>query len=292
MAKNGGRGGEGKCGQQRMAKVCWNPVKACSGHVAALSGQRMSPPHRLCPTLRRGARGYKELKFGVDARAAMLQGLERLADAVQVTLGPKGRNVVLEQQYSSGPKITKDGVTVARAIDFKDKYNNLGAQLVKQVAATTNETAGDGTSTATVLTRAIYSEGCKSVAAGVSPMELRKGISDAVERVVTSLKRNAKPISTSNEIAQVGTISANGDTEIGNLISSAMEKVGKEGVITVQVRFLPFLLPFPPHCVRGRMKAFGSRRILHGRPCCHSYSDPNRTHTPDLVGFPFFLDGK
>jgi len=188
----------------------------------------------------------------VDARAAMLQGLERLADAVQVTLGPKGRNVVLEQQYSEGPKVTKDGVTVARTIDFKDKYNNLGAQLVKQVASTTNETAGDGTSTATVLTRAIYSEGCKSVAAGVSPMELRKGISDAVDRVVNSLKRNAKPISTSNEIAQVGTISANGDTEIGNLISSAMEKVGKEGVITVQVRSSPSL--FLPFCVRGRMK--------------------------------------
>lgn len=166
----------------------------------------------------------------------MLTGCERLADAVEVTLGPKGRNVVLDQSYT-GPKITKDGVTVAKQIDFKDKYLNTGAQLVKQVASATNDTAGDGTSTATVLTRAIFSEGCKSVAAGMNPMDLRRGINTAVERVVNELKRNARLVSTSEEIKQVGTISANGDQDIGALLSSAMEKVGKDGVITVQVCF-------------------------------------------------------
>ncbi|GAB4817265.1 hypothetical protein N2152v2_004311 [Parachlorella kessleri] len=180
-------------------------------------------------------RGYaaKELRFGDECRAGVLSGVEKLADAVQVTLGPKGRNVVIEQPYG-GPKITKDGVTVAKAIEFKDKFQNVGANLVKQVASATNDVAGDGTTTATVLTRSILVEGCKSVAAGMNPMDLRRGINLAVEHVVGELKQRAKMISTTEEIAQVGTISANGEREIGQLIARAMEKVGKEGVITVQ----------------------------------------------------------
>ena len=184
----------------------------------------------------RSARGYaKDVRFGVEARALMLQGCDALADAVQVTLGPKGRNVVIEQQYGP-PKITKDGVTVAKNIEFKDRMMNLGANLVKQVSVSTNDVAGGGTTTATVLARAIFSEGCKSVAAGMNPMDLRRGINAAVEHVVAELKKNRKMISTTEEIAQVGTISANGEREIGDLIARAMEKVGKEGVITVAVR--------------------------------------------------------
>jgi chaperonin GroEL len=175
----------------------------------------------------------KELRFGDDCRASVLAGVEKLADAVQVTLGPKGRNVVIEQPYG-GPKITKDGVTVAKAIEFKDKFQNVGASLVKQVASATNDVAGDGTTTATVLTRAILVEGLRSVAAGLNPMDLRRGITMAVDHVVGDLKHRAKMISTQEEIAQVGTISANGEREIGDLIARAMEKVGKEGVITVQ----------------------------------------------------------
>lgn len=174
----------------------------------------------------------KEIRFGVDARAGMLAGVEQLADAVKVTMGPKGRQVVIETPFGS-PKITKDGVTVARAIEFKDRMKNLGASLVKQVASATNDAAGDGTTCATVLTRAIFVEGSKSVAAGMNAMDLRRGISLAVDTVVAHLKERAKRISTSEEIAQVGTISANGDREIGELIARAMEKVGKEGVITV-----------------------------------------------------------
>ncbi|CAM6068584.1 unnamed protein product [Sphagnum tenellum] len=153
-------------------------------------------------------------------------------NAVQVTMGPKGRNVVIEQSYG-GPKVTKDGVTVAKSIEFKDKLKNLGASLVKQVANATNDVAGDGTTAATVLTRAIFAEGCKSVAAGMNAMDLRRGINLAVESVVNHLKGRARMISSSEEIAQVGTISANGDREIGDLIARAMEKVGKDGVITV-----------------------------------------------------------
>ncbi|KDD77186.1 TCP-1/cpn60 chaperonin [Helicosporidium sp. ATCC 50920] len=180
-------------------------------------------------------RGYaaKDLVFGDACRAAVLQGVERLADAVQVTLGPKGRNVVIEQPYGA-PKITKDGVTVAKALEFKDKYQNVGASLVKQVASQTNDVAGDGTTTATVLTRAILVEGCKGVAAGMNPMDLRRGITAAVDAVVADLQRRARRISTAEEIAQVGTISANGEREIGELLSRAMERVGAEGVITVQ----------------------------------------------------------
>ncbi|KAJ0954248.1 putative chaperonin Cpn60/TCP-1 family, groEL-like apical domain superfamily [Helianthus annuus] len=175
----------------------------------------------------------KDIKFGVDARALMLRGVEELADAVRVTMGPKGRNVVIEQSYGA-PKVTKDGVTVAKSIEFNDKVKNVGASLVKQVANATNDVAGDGTTCATVLTRAIFAEGCKSVAAGMNAMDLRRGISMAVDAVVTNLKSRARMISTSEEITQVGTISANGEREIGELIAKAMERVGKEGVITIQ----------------------------------------------------------
>ncbi|KAL4383707.1 hypothetical protein GQ457_15G014750 [Hibiscus cannabinus] len=174
----------------------------------------------------------KDIRFGVEARALMLRGVEELADAVKVTMGPKGRNVVLEQSFGA-PKVTKDGVTVAKSIEFKDRVKNIGASLVKQVANATNDVAGDGTTCATVLTRAIFVEGCKSVAAGMNAMDLRRGITMAVDAVVTNLKSRARMISTSEEIAQVGTISANGEREIGELIAKAMEKVGKEGVITI-----------------------------------------------------------
>ncbi|KAL4178940.1 hypothetical protein AMTRI_Chr13g117660 [Amborella trichopoda] len=175
----------------------------------------------------------RDIRFGIDARALMLKGVEDLADAVRITMGPKGRNVVIEQSFGA-PKVTKDGVTVAKSIEFKDRVKNMGASLVKQVANATNDVAGDGTTCATILTRAIFSEGCKSVAAGMNAMDLRRGISMAVDAVVTNLKSRARMISTSEEIAQVGTISANGEREIGELIAKAMEKVGKEGVITIE----------------------------------------------------------
>merc|ERR1719484_381517 len=174
----------------------------------------------------------KDVRFGTEARALMLGGVDKLADAVQVTLGPKGRNAVLDQSYGA-PKITKDGVTVTKNIEFEDRYHNMGAQLVRQVANKTNDIAGDGTTIATVLTRAIFSEGCKAVAAGMNPMDLRRGIQYAADSVVNSLGELSKPISTKEEIAQVATISANSEREIGDLISDAMERVGKEGVITV-----------------------------------------------------------
>ncbi|CCU80781.1 heat shock protein 60, mitochondrial precursor [Blumeria hordei DH14] len=176
---------------------------------------------------------HKELKFGVDARASLLAGVETLAKAVATTLGPKGRNVLIESSYGS-PKITKDGVTVAKSITLKDKYENLGARLIQDVASKTNETAGDGTTTATVLARAIFSETVKNVAAGCNPMDLRRGIQAAVDAVVEFLHSNKRDITTSEEISQVATISANGDIHIGKIIASAMEKVGKEGVITVK----------------------------------------------------------
>ncbi|GBF97363.1 hypothetical protein Rsub_11010 [Raphidocelis subcapitata] len=200
---------------------------------AAIGAARRAP--RVSAALLQAARGYasKDVRFGIECRDAVLGGVNKLADAVQVTLGPKGRNVMIEQPYG-GPKITKDGVTVAKAIELKDRFENMGASLVKQVASATNDVAGDGTTTATVLARAILNEGCKSVAAGMNPMDLRRGINLAVEHVLTVLKSRAKMISTTEEIAQVGTISANGEREIGELIAKAMEKVGKEGVITVQ----------------------------------------------------------
>lgn len=167
----------------------------------------------------------KEIRFGSDARSQMLAGCNKLADAVGVTLGPKGRNVVIEQSFG-GPKITKDGVTVAKSIDFSNKMMNLGASLVKQVASTTNDRAGDGTTTATVLARAIFKEGCEAVAAGMNPMDLLRGINLAVEKVMEYLGRHSKAVTTSEEIFNVATISANGDRIIGKLIADAMEKVG------------------------------------------------------------------
>ncbi|KAF3959341.1 hypothetical protein CMV_015837 [Castanea mollissima] len=176
--------------------------------------------------------GAKAINFGVGARAAMLQGVSEVAEAVKVTMGPKGRNVIIERSHKD-PQVTKDGVTVAKSISFKEKAKNVGADLVKQVAIATNTAAGDGTTCATVLTQAILIEGCKSVAAGVNVMDLRSGINMAVDAVLSDLKSKALMISTSEEIKQVATISANGESEIGDLIARAMEKVGKEGVITV-----------------------------------------------------------
>ncbi|XP_062087690.1 chaperonin CPN60-like 2, mitochondrial isoform X1 [Humulus lupulus] len=174
----------------------------------------------------------KDINFGVGARAAMLGGVSEVAEAVKVTMGPKGRHVIIEKNQGA-PKITKDGVTVAKSINFKDKYKNIGADLVKQVARATNNVAGDGTTCATVLTQAILTEGCKSIAAGTNVMDLRAGINMAVDAVIADLKSRALMISTPEEITQVATISANGEREIGELIAKAMEKVGKEGVITV-----------------------------------------------------------
>src|SRR5918992_1411276 len=175
----------------------------------------------------------KDVRFSRDARERILRGVDILADAVKVTLGPKGRNVVIEKSYGS-PRITKDGVTVAKEIELEDKFENMGAQMVREVASKANDAAGDGTTTATVLAQAIVREGMKSVAAGMNPMDLKRGIDLAVTRVVEDLKARSKPVSGSNEIAQVGIISANGDTVIGEKIAEAMEKVGKEGVITVE----------------------------------------------------------
>ncbi len=175
----------------------------------------------------------KIVKFSTEAREKMLNGVNVLADTVKVTLGPKGRNVVLEKSFGA-PKITKDGVSVAKEIELKDKFENMGAQMVKEVASRSNDEAGDGTTTATVLAQAIVKEGVKSVAAGMNPMDLKKGIDLAVEAIALELKANAKKVSTSEEIAQIATISANGEKEIGTMISNAMEKVGQEGVITVE----------------------------------------------------------
>ena len=185
------------------------------------------------PILRRNYSSFKEVKFGVEGRAALLRGVETLADAVSATLGPKGRNVLIEQPFGA-PKITKDGVTVAKAIVLEDKFENMGAKLLQEVASKTNEAAGDGTTSATVLGRAIFTESVKNVAAGCNPMDLRRGSQLAVQKVIDFLSANKKEITTSEEIAQVATISANGDSHVGKLLASAMEKVGKEGVITIR----------------------------------------------------------
>ena len=175
----------------------------------------------------------KEVKFSVDARDSMLRGIDTLAHAVRVTLGPKGRNVVLDKSYGA-PRITKDGVTVAKEIELDDKFENMGAQMVREVASRTSDQAGDGTTTATVLAHAIVREGAKAVAAGMNPMDLKRGVDLAVEAVVADLQKNSKNVTSNDEIAQVGTISANGDAEIGRFIADAMKRVGNEGVITVE----------------------------------------------------------
>ncbi|MGE8105378.1 chaperonin GroEL [Allorhizobium sp. NPDC080224] len=175
----------------------------------------------------------KEVKFNTDAREKMLRGVDILANAVKVTLGPKGRNVVIDKSFGA-PRITKDGVSVAKEIELEDKFENMGAQMLREVASKTNDLAGDGTTTATVLAQAIVKEGAKAVASGMNPMDLKRGVDLAVEAVVAELKANARKISNNAEIAQVGTISANGDTEIGRYLAEAMEKVGNDGVITVE----------------------------------------------------------
>src|SRR3974390_2161039 len=175
----------------------------------------------------------KEVKFAGDARDRMLHGIDILANAVKITLGPKGRNVVLDKSYGA-PRITKDGVTVAKEIELEDKFQNMGAQMVREVASKTSDEAGDGTTTATVLAQTIVKEGAKGVAAGMNPMDLKRGVDLAVAAIVEDLKKNSKKVTSNEEIAQVGTISANGDAEIGKFLADAMKKVGNEGVITVE----------------------------------------------------------
>jgi chaperonin GroEL len=175
----------------------------------------------------------KDVYFASDARDRMLRGVNTLANAVKVTLGPKGRNVIIEKSYGA-PRSTKDGVTVAKEIELTDRFENLGAQMIREVASKTNDKAGDGTTTATLLAQSIVTEGLKSVAAGMNPMDLKRGVDKAVIKVVEEIKNSAKKVTTNAEIAQVGTISANGDTEVGEMIARAMEKVGNEGVITVE----------------------------------------------------------
>ena len=175
----------------------------------------------------------KEVKFSTQARDKMLKGVDTLADAVKVTLGPKGRNVIIDKAFGA-PRITKDGVSVAKEIELEDKFENMGAQMVKEVASKTNDIAGDGTTTATVLAQAIVREGSKAVAAGMNPMDLKRGIDLAVDVVVKDIVKRSKKIRSSDEIAQVGRISANGDTEVGGYIAEAMQRVGNEGVITVE----------------------------------------------------------
>ena len=175
----------------------------------------------------------KDIKFSTDARSRLLKGINLLANAVRITLGPKGRNVVLDKSFGS-PRITKDGVTVAKEIDLKDKFENMGAQMIKEVASKTSDTAGDGTTTATILAQAIVEEGLKAVAAGMNPMDLKRGIDTATKAIIEELKKKSKKISTNEEVKQVGTISANGDIEVGEHLAQAMEKVGNEGVITVE----------------------------------------------------------
>ncbi|XP_032813274.1 60 kDa heat shock protein, mitochondrial [Petromyzon marinus] len=200
--------------------------------VPALARSLRPVTRALAPP--RGTRAYaKDVRFGSEARALMLQGVDLLADAVAVTMGPKGRTVIIEQSWGS-PKVTKDGVTVAKAIELKDRFKNIGAKLVQDVANNTNEEAGDGTTTATVLARAIAKDGFEKISKGANPVEIRRGVMLAVEAVVAELKKLSKPVTTPEEIAQVATISANGDKEIGNLISDAMKKVGRKGVITVK----------------------------------------------------------
>src|SRR5712691_8416635 len=175
----------------------------------------------------------KEIRFHTDARERMLRGIDILSNAVRVTLGPKGRNVILDKSFGA-PRVSKDGVTVAKEIELADKFENMGAQMVREVASKTSDLAGDGTTTATVLAQTIVREGARAAAAGMNPMDLKRGIDRAVEAVVEDIERRSKKVSTNDEIAQVGTVSANNDHEIGRMIAEAMQKVGNEGVITVE----------------------------------------------------------
>jgi len=175
----------------------------------------------------------KIIKFDSEARASMVKGVDILSNVVKVTLGPKGRNVVIDKSYGA-PRSTKDGVTVAKEIDLEDKFENMGAQMVKEVASKTNDEAGDGTTTATILAQSIVKEGIKYVTAGMNPMDVRTGLDNAVAHVIEKIKSSSKKVKTNDEVAQVGTISANGEKEIGDMISKAMQKVGNEGVITVE----------------------------------------------------------
>ena len=175
----------------------------------------------------------KKISYGSDARDQMIAGVDALANAVKVTLGPKGRNVILDKSFGA-PRVTKDGVSVAKEIELRDKFENMGAQMVKEVASKSSDAAGDGTTTATVLAQAVVKQGAKAVASGMNPMDLKRGIDLAVDKVLNELKSKAKKLGSSGEIAQVGTISANGEEEIGKKISEAMDKVGRDGVITVE----------------------------------------------------------
>ena len=175
----------------------------------------------------------KIIKYDTEARTKMLQGVDALANVVKVTLGPKGRNVVLDKSYGA-PRSTKDGVTVAKEIELQDKFENMGAQMIKEVASKVNDEAGDGTTTAALLAQSIVKEGCKYVTAGMNPMDVKRGLDNAVEHVIEKIKSSSKKVKTNDEIAQVGTISANGEKDIGDMISKAMQKVGNEGVITVE----------------------------------------------------------
>src|SRR5213594_84665 len=216
----------------------------------------------------------KQIVHGEDSRQAILRGVNILADAVKITLGPKGRNVVLDKKFGS-PTITKDGVTVAKEIDLRNPLENMGAQMVREVASKTSDTAGDGTTTATVLAQAIYREGAKNVAAGANPMDLKRGIEKAVEALTGALKKMSKPVS-GNMVAQVGTISANNDETIGKIIADAMDKVGKDGVITVEeAKTLETSLDVVRDAVRSRLplavfrhrpRAHGSRARKPGHP--------------------------
>src|SRR5580700_4979716 len=194
---------------------------------------RLKPPLHSLSNQGLNIMSAKDVRFSSDARDRMLRGVDILNNAVKVTLGPKGRNVVLDKSYGA-PRITKDGVTVAKEIELEDKFENMGAQMVREVASRTSDQAGDGTTTATVLAHAIVKEGAKAVAAGMNPMDLKRGVDLAVEAVVEDLKKNSKKVTSNEEIAQVGTISANGDSEIGKFLADAMKKVGNEGVITVE----------------------------------------------------------
>ena len=210
----------------------------------------------------------KDVKFSTDARDRMLRGVDTLANAVKVTLGPKGRNVVLDKAFGA-PRITKDGVTVAKDIELDDKFENMGAQMVKEVASKTNDLAGDGTTTATVLAQAIVREGTKAVAAGMNPMDLKRGIDTAVAAVTQSLTKQSKKVKTSKEIAQVGTISSNGDSDIGKIISEAMDKVGKEGVITVEE-------------AKGQIGRATSELQSHSDLVCRLLLEKKKNRYPDL----------